>query len=88
MWNYFLPYANYLTVLKRIKAPTRGFLVGVSAIQGAGKSTQGDILELLFEKMGYYAVSRSIDDHYVTHQELSQLNEGRPSRHYCPGINT
>lgn len=70
--QYYLPYIDKLLKLDR---PT---IVGVSAIQGAGKTTQGEILEVLLSKMGFKSVSLSIDDHYITHKELCELRAKDP----------
>jgi len=76
--RYYLPYAEKLVVIKQTKNSSEGVIIGVSAIQGAGKSTQGEILEVLLKHLGHSAVSRSIDDHYITHAELSQLRQSDP----------
>jgi pantothenate kinase-related protein Tda10 len=64
--------------LKKQKNADHGLLVGVSAIQGAGKTTQGEILEVLLTHFGFSTISRSIDDHYITHQELCELRQKDP----------
>src|SRR5689334_13945186 len=66
--RYYLPYIDKLLKLK--KENGEAVLVGVSAIQGAGKTTQGEILEVLLSHFGHTTISRSIDDHYLTHREL------------------
>lgn len=76
--RYYLPYAEKLITLKQTKNSSDGIIVGVSAIQGAGKSTQGEILEVLLKHFGHSTVSRSIDDHYITHAELCQLRQSDP----------
>jgi len=78
LWNYYLPYMNHLIELKKTQAPDKAFMVNTSAIQGAGKTTQGEILEVLFALKGYSAISRSVDDHYVTHKKLCEIREGDP----------
>lgn len=70
--NYYLP---YLDKLLKLQTPA---IVGVSAIQGAGKTTQGEILEILLKKFGKNSVHLSIDDHYITHQQLCELREKDP----------
>ncbi len=74
--TYYLPYLQKLVELKKHKSDT--LLVGVSAIQGAGKTTQGEILEILLKSLGFSSISRSIDDHYITHQELCDLRQKDP----------
>lgn len=74
--KYYLPFIQKLIKLK--KQSEDGFVVGVSAIQGAGKTTQGEILEILLEAFGQSSVSLSIDDHYITHEQLNELREFDP----------
>ncbi len=76
--RYFLPYIKKLIELKENKDSLDGVIVGTSAIQGTGKTTQGEILEILLKHFGYSSVSRSIDDHYITHKELCELRERDP----------
>lgn len=76
--NYYLPYVQKLVNLKKQKSDSSGILVGISAIQGAGKTTQGEILEILLNHFNFSSVSRSIDDHYLTHQELCELRNKDP----------
>lgn len=74
--KYYLPFVQKLIGLKKQKGET--ILVGVSAIQGAGKTTQGEILEILLKHFEYSSVSLSIDDHYITHRELCELRDVDP----------
>ncbi|MBI2988793.1 MAG: glycerate kinase [Deltaproteobacteria bacterium] len=76
--NYYLPYIQKLIDKKKQKKNLDGLIVGISAIQGAGKTTQGEVLEILLKFSGYTCVSLSIDDHYVTHEELNKLREKGP----------
>lgn len=76
--RYYLPYLEKLINLKKKNGSENGFLVGVSAVQGAGKTTQGEILEILLNHFGYSCVSLSIDDHYITHQQLCDLRQKDP----------
>lgn len=76
--GYYLPFVQKLIYRKLEKSPEDGFIVGVSAIQGAGKTTQGEILEIILKNFGYTSVSLSIDDHYITHLELCDLREKDP----------
>ncbi len=46
--SFFIPYVEKLLKLKEASAD-KGLVVGVSAIQGAGKTTQGEILEVLLK---------------------------------------
>lgn len=76
--RYYLPYAQKLIDFKEKKGGTKGIIVGVSAIQGAGKTTQGEVMEILLRHLGFSSVSLSIDDHYVTHQVLNELRVKDP----------
>ncbi|MBI2600070.1 hypothetical protein HYW43_04115, partial [Candidatus Daviesbacteria bacterium] len=76
--NYYLPYIQKLINLKQQKGSSDGIIIGVSAIQGVGKTTQGEILEVLLNYLGYTSVSLSIDDHYISHEQLDQLREKDP----------
>lgn len=76
--NYYLPYIKKLFDIKGRTDPDKGLLVGISAIQGTGKTTQGEILEALLTHFGKSSVSLSIDDHYLTHEQLNELREYDP----------
>src|SRR3989344_3475343 len=76
--NYYLPYIKKLLDIKANKNSKEGVIVGVSAIQGAGKTTQGEILEILLNHLSFHSESRSIDDHYITHKELCLLRNKDP----------
>ncbi len=76
--NYYLPYIEKLVKLKEASQKEEGLIVGTSAIQGVGKTTQGEILEILVTHLGKTSESLSIDDHYMTHEELSRLREKDP----------
>ncbi len=76
--RYYIPYAERLIGIREQREGKNGLIVGVSAIQGVGKTTQGEILEILLKYLGYSSVSLSIDDHYITHQELDALRKKDP----------
>lgn len=76
--NYYLPFVEKLLKLKEGADSGKGLIVGVSAIQGAGKTTQGEILEILLNHLGKTSVSLSIDDHYLTHAQLNELRQHDP----------
>ena len=82
--NDFLPYIEKLLKLKE-NYKDKGLVVGVSAIQGAGKTTQGEILEVLLKHFNKTSVSLSIDDHYLTHKELCELRQ-KDSRFIRRGV--
>lgn len=74
--KYYLPYIEKLLNLKTVVG--KGLIVGISAIQGTGKTTQGEILEVLLKHFGKSSISLSIDDHYITHEQLDKLREQDP----------
>src|SRR5581483_9628594 len=76
--KYYLPSVQKLVELKQQKSPGQGLIVGVSAIQGAGKTTQGEILEILLDHFGHSTDALSIDDHYITHKQLCELRNKDP----------
>src|SRR5438132_511753 len=76
--KYYLPYIQKLVKLKKQTDPKKGLIIGVSAIQGAGKTTQGKIMEILIKHLGFNSVSLSIDDHYLTYEQLNELREFDP----------
>lgn len=77
--NYYLPYVKKLIEFKKQKNNnSEGLIVGVSAIQGVGKTTQGEIIEILLKSQGLTSISLSIDDHYITHAELNELRKKDP----------
>ena len=76
--NYYRPFAQKLISLKKQKGRNKSLIIGVSAIQGVGKTTQGEVMEALLKELGYLSVSLSIDDHYITHEQLNELREFDP----------
>ncbi len=76
--KYYSPFIQKLIDLKKQKGGSDGLIVGISAIQGAGKTTQGEILETLLDYLGFETVSLSIDDHYITHEQLNELRQKDP----------
>lgn len=75
---YYLPYIQKLVDLKNEIGSNHGILIGTSAIQGTGKTTQGQILEILLDHLGHQTVSVSIDDYYLGHEQLKELREFDP----------
>ncbi|MBI2593142.1 hypothetical protein HYW44_00670 [Candidatus Daviesbacteria bacterium] len=75
--RYYIPFIEKLLKLKK-GAGGDGLIVGMSAIQGTGKTTQGEIMEILLIHFGKTSVSLSIDDHYLTHEQLKELREFDP----------
>lgn len=76
--KYYLPFVEKLIKLKSKISNGSGLIIGISAIQGTGKTTQGEILEILLKHLRHTSVSLSIDDHYITHEQLNELREFDP----------
>lgn len=76
--RYYIPYLEKIIERKKSGDTSKGLIVGISAIQGAGKTTQGEIMEILLASQGYSPVSLSIDDHYFSHEQLNELREFDP----------
>lgn len=76
--NYYFPFAERIISFKKAKSSSMGLIVGVSAIQGAGKTTQGEVMNILLSHLGYSTFSFSLDDHYITHKELVDLRNQDP----------
>lgn len=76
--HYYLPYIQKIIDIRQKKNNSDGLIVGVSAIQGAGKTTQGEVLEVLLKNLGYSSIALSIDDHYLTYQQLNTLRQKDP----------
>ncbi len=76
--GYYLPFIQKLIELKQKHNSSDGIIIGISAIQGAGKTTQGEILEILLKHFGHTSLHLSIDDHYITHQQLNELRQKDP----------
>lgn len=76
--RYYIPYLTKIIERKKTKDAAKGLIVGISAIQGAGKTTQGEVMEILLTAEGYSSISLSIDDHYLTHEQLNELRQFDP----------
>lgn len=67
-----VPILQWLTHAVR-GSPHRALVAGLSAPQGAGKSTLGALLVTLLQQQGLRAVCLSIDDFYLRHAEQRAL---------------
>lgn len=76
--RYYIPYLTKIVEKRKLQDAAKGLIVGISAIQGAGKTTQGEVMEILLTSQGYSSISLSIDDHYLTHEQLNELREFDP----------
>lgn len=73
----------YFWILTRVRrAPRRPLMVGLSAPQGAGKSTVVDLLLPLFADAGLTAVGVSVDDFYLRHEQQRALAAANPGNPY------
>ncbi len=79
--NYYLPLFFHLH--KQLTAYGQpGFIVGINAPQGGGKSTLTSYLVQLFDWSGLRAVTLSIDDFYLTRAEQLRLASDFPDNPY------
>lgn len=76
--RYYLPFINKLVTLKEEKKISARPIIGISAIQGAGKTTQEEVIKILLNHFDFSTAYLSIDDHYITHQELLELQKKDP----------
>jgi len=68
--EYWLPLANRIA---RQAASRKPLIVGINGGQGSGKSTLCRFLEVLLAQRGVRAVTLSLDDLYLTHDERARL---------------
>jgi D-glycerate 3-kinase len=64
------------------KSPKRPLIIGVSAPQGAGKTTLTSSLCRLADSKGLRAVALSIDDFYLTRADQARLSQSNPLNPY------
>ncbi len=76
LWQLWLPLAQQL--VEQRKRLGRPLIQGLLGMQGAGKTTLGEILTLLLGQMGCRTLSFSIDDLYKTYAERQQLLQDDP----------
>ncbi len=76
LWQLWIPLAQQL--VEQRKRLGRPLIQGLLGMQGAGKTTLGEVLTLLLEQMGYQTLSWSIDDLYKTYDERQQLQRDDP----------
>jgi D-glycerate 3-kinase len=69
-------------LLRKSPEGARPLIVGLSAPQGAGKTTLTGDLCRRAEAKGLRAVSLSVDDFYLTHREQTELARQNPSNPY------
>jgi len=79
---YFLLRDWVLEVLAAVKDHSRPLIVGVSAPQGAGKTTLTKALCALLAERGLKAVAVSVDDFYLGHEAQRKLADRNPTNPY------
>jgi D-glycerate 3-kinase len=79
--SYYLPMFFYLHK-QASNHGQPGFVAGINAPQGGGKSTLTSYLVQLFDWSGLHAVTLSIDDFYLTRAEQVQLARTHPDNPY------
>ena len=79
--QFYLPLFFYLHEQSRRKNQP-GFIVGLNAPQGGGKSTLSSYLVKMFEWSGLHAVTLSIDDFYLPRQDQVRLASENPDNPY------
>ena len=79
--QYYLPVFFYLYE-QTLRHGQPGFIAGINAPQGGGKSTLTSYLVRLFKQAGLRAVTVSIDDFYLTRAGQIQLANEHPDNPY------
>ena len=73
--SYILPHIR----THRSKFPETPFILGLTGLQGSGKSTWTEKLhEVLTTQHNYKVISLSLDDFYLPHEGLVELRESNP----------
>lgn len=78
VYSYYLPVYFWVKDAQRTASRGQPALVGLQCLQGGGKTTICDSLELLSRRDGLNCVVASIDDFYKTHAELLALAARHP----------
>ena len=79
VYQVYLPVFDWLKEMRRLTCERgRATLIGMQCLQGGGKTTICDCLELLARREGLNCVVASIDDFYKTHAELHALAQAHP----------
>lgn len=76
LWHFWLPLAILLAT-KREKLG-RPLIQGILGVQGTGKTTLAQILIFILAKIGWNAISISLDDLYKTYRDRQQLKQQDP----------
>ena len=76
LWHLWLPLAILLAT-KREKFG-RPLIQGILGVQGTGKTTLAQILIFILAKIGWNAISISLDDLYKTYRDRQQLKQQDP----------
>ena len=80
VYQVYLPVFYWVKEMRRLTRARGGAsLIGMQCLQGGGKTTLCEGLELLARSEGLNCVVASIDDFYKTHAELLALAQAYPS---------
>lgn len=80
--SHVLPYIEkyHKSRSNSMTTKSRPFMLGLTGLQGSGKSTWTDsIVKTLNEKHGYTTVNVSLDDLYLNHDDLVRVRARNPS---------
>lgn len=76
LWEWWLPLA--MKIASQKQQLQRPFIQGILGSQGTGKTTMCQVLDLIFQEMGYRSASLSLDDLYKTYDERLALTQADP----------
>jgi D-glycerate 3-kinase len=75
-WGFWMPWSGWLS--QQSGAADHPWIQGVLGVQGAGKSTLGQVTQLLLEAQGLSCLSLSIDDFYLPWADRQRLRLSDP----------
>ncbi|GAP96561.1 hypothetical protein [Leptolyngbya sp. NIES-2104] len=76
IWNLWLPLAMQIADWRRLL--DRGLIQGFLGGQGTGKTTLTRVLTVILDQLGYWAISWSIDDLYLSYVDRIALRNRDP----------
>jgi len=74
--NHILPQVHEYRAQPEIQQPP--FVVGLTGLQGSGKSTWANALATALQRHGFTVINVSLDDFYLDHDSLVKLREENP----------